>query len=380
MITSIPITIDLTKSYLPHINLVQGESAGRRLSFTFVSGGAAVDLTGKIIILIGVKPSGLVVTSALTITAATSGKAYTDVLTQLVAEFGELSLQTRIFTPGVTGTATSGGATYLYDTSKSWTAGAYVGQWLYVSSGTGAGQARRITANTATQLTISDAWGANPAAGSGYTIINETGYSFPFAATVAASPNADAAIVSSSDFSALTAALATAAGLDTSLRAYADQQALISSPVGEIKMWPTTTPPEKYLVCDGSLISRTTYADLFTVIGTAFGAGNGSTTFALPDFRHRAPFGYDASNSKFNAIGKTGGEEAHTLTIDEMPSHNHDIGLTDVSSQRGYLSVYGSNYGVDGIHAVGTSNRGGGQAHNNLPSYIAIPYIIRVLR
>ena len=217
MITSIPITIDLTKAYLPHINLVQEESAGRRLSFTFVSGGAAVDLTGKIIILVGVKPSGLVVTSALTITAATSGKAYTDVLTQMVAEVGALSLQIRIFTPGITGTATSGGATYLYDTSKSWTAGAYVGQWLYISSGTGAGQARRITANTATQLTISDAWGTNPAAGSGYAIVYETGYSFPFAATVAASPNADAAIVSSSDFSALTAALATAAGLDATV-------------------------------------------------------------------------------------------------------------------------------------------------------------------
>ena len=214
MITSIPITIDLTKSYLPHINLVQGESAGRRLSFTFVSGGAAVDLTGKIIVMVGVKPSGLVVTSALTITAATSGKAYTDVLTQMVAEAGALSLQIRIFTPGVTGTATSGGATYLYDTSKSWTPGVYVGQWLYISSGTGAGQARRITANTATQLTISDAWGTNPTAGSSYTIVYETGYSFPFAATVAASPNVDPAIVSSSDFSALTAALATAAGLD----------------------------------------------------------------------------------------------------------------------------------------------------------------------
>lgn len=214
MITSIPITIDLTKAYLPHINLVQGESAGRRLSFTLVSGGTAVDLTGKIIILVAVKPSGLIVTSPLIITAATSGKAYTDVLTQMVAEVGALSLQIRIFTPGVTGTATSGGATYLYDTSKSWTPGAYVGQWLYISSGTGAGQARRITANTATQLTVSDAWETNPTAGSGYAIIYETGYSFPFAATVAASPNADAAIVSSSDFSALTAALATAAGLD----------------------------------------------------------------------------------------------------------------------------------------------------------------------
>lgn len=128
---------------------------------------------------------------------------------------------------------------------------------------------------------------------------------------MAASPNADAAIVSSSDFSALTAALATVAGLDTSLRTYADQQALISSPVGEIKMWPTTTPPEKHLMCDGSLISRTTYADLFTVIGTAFGAGNGSTTFALLIFGIARRL--DTTRQiQFNAIGKTGGRERPT--------------------------------------------------------------------
>lgn len=296
MITSIPITIDLTKSYLPHINLVQGESAGRRLSFMFVSGGAAVDLTGKIIVLVGVKPSGLVITSALTITAATSGKAYTDILTQMVAEAGALSLQIRIFTPGVTGTATSGGATYLYDTSKSWTAGAYVGQWLYISSGTGVGQARRITANTATQLTISDAWGTNPTAGSGYTIVYETGYSFPFAATVAASPNADAAIVSSSDFSALTAALATAAGLDAAAVHKAGAETITGVKTFSVSPIVPTPTAAGEAANKGYADAKTARCIVATTRSLSNSVGTGSQTISFPVGR----FTYAPTVIRFN--------------------------------------------------------------------------------
>lgn len=69
----------------------------------------------------------------------------------------------------------------------------------------------------------------------------------------------------------------------------------ISSPVGSLIMWPTSTPPTGWLICDGSAISRTTYADLFAVLGTLYGEGDGSTTFNLPNFKNRTAIGADSS-------------------------------------------------------------------------------------
>src|SRR5690606_11752046 len=75
--------------------------------------------------------------------------------------------------------------------------------------------------------------------------------------------------------------------------------------------------------CDGSAVSRTDYADLFEVIGTSYGVGDGSTTFNLPNLQGRVPVGLDTGQTEFNALGKTGGAKTHTLTIDQMPSHSH---------------------------------------------------------
>jgi microcystin-dependent protein len=68
----------------------------------------------------------------------------------------------------------------------------------------------------------------------------------------------------------------------------------MTSPVGapgEVKMWAGATAPTGWLLCDGSEVSRTVYATLFAIVGTAFGTGNASTTFNLPDMRSRFPVG-----------------------------------------------------------------------------------------
>lgn len=70
-------------------------------------------------------------------------------------------------------------------------------------------------------------------------------------------------------------------------------------------------------MCDGSAVSRTTYATLFTAIGTAYGTGDGSTTFNIPDLRGRIAVGKNAAT--FSTLGATGGEETHTLTTPEIP-------------------------------------------------------------
>lgn len=90
---------------------------------------------------------------------------------------------------------------------------------------------------------------------------------------------------------------------------------------GTIFMYAGSTAPTGYLLCDGSNVSRTTYAKLFDAIGVMYGAGNGSTTFALPDLKGRIVIGVSSTHNQ----GNKGGEETHTLTSAEMPSHTHTV-------------------------------------------------------
>ena len=91
--------------------------------------------------------------------------------------------------------------------------------------------------------------------------------------------------------------------------------------VGEIYMYGGATAPSGFLICDGSAVSRTTYATLYGVIGDTFGSGDGSTTFNLPDLSGRVIIGTSTNNS----IGDTGGESAHVLLSVELPTHSHTI-------------------------------------------------------
>ena len=91
--------------------------------------------------------------------------------------------------------------------------------------------------------------------------------------------------------------------------------------VGSIYMYAGSTAPSGFLICDGSAVSRTIYADLYSEIGTTYGSGDGSSTFNLPDLTGRVIVGVSSSHS----LGDTGGEEAHTLMTSEIPSHSHSI-------------------------------------------------------
>ena len=153
-----------------------------------------------------------------------------------------------------------------------------------------------------------------------------------------------------------------------------------NTPVGSISLFAGKTAPTGWLICDGSAVSRTTYANLFSVIGTTYGTGDGSTTFNIPNLKGKVPVGYDSSDTSFDTIGETGGEKTHTLTIDEMPSHNHGIGLNSggSTSGSGLSYLYTPNgyrtYGDSGAEMILKTGRG--QAHNNLQPYIVMNYII----
>jgi len=98
-------------------------------------------------------------------------------------------------------------------------------------------------------------------------------------------------------------------------------QALV--PSGAITAYGGAAAPSGYLLCDGSLVSRTVYSALFTAIGTNYGAGDGSTTFALPNLKGRVAVGFDSTQVEFDAFTDNVGVKTVTLTSAEMPSHSH---------------------------------------------------------
>lgn len=111
-----------------------------------------------------------------------------------------------------------------------------------------------------------------------------------------------------------------------------------------------------YLACDGSAVSRTTYADLFAAVGTSFGAGNGTTTFNVPDTSRRVLVGSGGSGSATlaNTIGSTGGEESHTLSAEESGTTAHSHGYTDPGHDH-FVKVYAGG-GTDGNNRTARTN------------------------
>jgi microcystin-dependent protein len=83
---------------------------------------------------------------------------------------------------------------------------------------------------------------------------------------------------------------------------------------GSVLMWPMPAAPTGYLLCDGQAVSRATFLDLFTAIGTAYGTGDGSTTFNVPNFKGKAPVGLDAAQTEFDALAEAGGSKTFTPT------------------------------------------------------------------
>jgi microcystin-dependent protein len=96
-------------------------------------------------------------------------------------------------------------------------------------------------------------------------------------------------------------------------------------PTGALIMWPSNTIPSDWLLCNGAAVSRVTYSTLFSLLGTTFGAGDGSITFNLPDYRSRFPYGASAV-----VVGASGGST--TITTNNLPSHTHTFSVTSTGS------------------------------------------------
>ena len=116
---------------------------------------------------------------------------------------------------------------------------------------------------------------------------------------------------------------------------FVNQQAIAAggSNVGDVKMFAGATPPTNWMLCNGAAISRATYATLFGVIGVAFGAGDGSTTFNLPNLTNRVPLGAGPNPLGTLGGGGAGGTFAYTIATANLPSHAHPI--VDVAHTHG---------------------------------------------
>jgi microcystin-dependent protein len=135
-------------------------------------------------------------------------------------------------------------------------------------------------------------------------------------------------------------------------------------PVGSVMIWPGNIAPSGWLLCDGQAASRTYYADLFTVIGSQYGAGDGTSTFNLPDLKGRSPVGLDLSQADFDVLGETGGEKQHTLSTAEMPSHFHSVNPPSTATGSGGAS---HTHTVDPPSA--TTGTDGNHRHENDADY-----------
>lgn len=140
-----------------------------------------------------------------------------------------------------------------------------------------------------------------------------------------------------------------------------------------------STADEGFLLCDGSAISRTDFADLFDRIGTNFGSGDGSTTFNLPTQDDAALVGVSGTIT----LGSTGGAKTHTLTTSELPAHTHDVTIAADEPANVNLGGAGARHANftappgDEQRTYTSASTGSGSAHNNMPPFIGVNFQIK---
>ena len=161
-----------------------------------------------------------------------------------------------------------------------------------------------------------------------------------------------------------------------------------SVPPGALMPFAGAAAPASWLLCDGSAVSRSTYAALFDAIGTAYGVGDGGTTFNLPDMRGNIPLGLDnmggTSRNRITAaaadsLGGQAGTETHALTAAQLAAHTH----TSTRNADSFMVRDGSTVGTlhsavwKGTASETSSSTGSGSAHPNTQPYMALNYIIK---
>lgn len=162
-------------------------------------------------------------------------------------------------------------------------------------------------------------------------------------------------------------------------KAEVDNKVASGLPVGTILPFGGGAAPTGYFICNGGAVSRATYAPLFSVIGTSYGAGDFVTSYNVPDLRGRSPVGSgtgDAAAASAWALGQKKGAETHTLAISEIPAHVHTLDVGGGSAN--VLNTLNGNQNNSVVVGTQTTTSvGGGAAHNNLQPSLTVNFIIK---
>ena len=161
-------------------------------------------------------------------------------------------------------------------------------------------------------------------------------------------------------------------------------------PTGAIIVWTTTSAPTGFLLCDGSAVNRTTYADLFAVVGTTYGVGNGTTTFNVPDLLGRVVIMVDGSANRITAsstnggnadtLGGVGGAETHTLASAESGTvaHTHTVDVGNSGGAGATTRAQGTaEASLGSLNTGSTGGSAAASAHSNTQPWIALEYCIK---
>lgn len=134
---------------------------------------------------------------------------------------------------------------------------------------------------------------------------------------------------------------------------------LSDTPAGVIMPWPSSTAPNNWLICDGSLVDKDEYPSLFDVIGYTYGDDEEDPNmFGLPNLKGRVVVGYNSSETEFDLLGETGGSKTHTLTVGELAVHTH----SPISHTHGVLGVLTTDSAGNHSHG-GSTNSAGDHGH-----------------
>lgn len=156
--------------------------------------------------------------------------------------------------------------------------------------------------------------------------------------------------------------------------------------LSEIRITSFEFAPRGWALCNGQLLPINQNQALFSLLGTTFG-GDGRVNFALPDLRGRAPIHVGGGHT----LGERGGEQSHTLTVAELPQHQHGIrastdfantdnpaGALPGAKPRGGLNIYGTAGTANVSLQPGSVSTapGGGQAHQNMQPFLTLNFVI----
>jgi microcystin-dependent protein len=153
--------------------------------------------------------------------------------------------------------------------------------------------------------------------------------------------------------------------------------------MNELKLVAFNFAPKGWSMCNGQFLPINQNQALFSLLGTTYG-GNGQTTFALPDLRGRVPIHEGAGFT----LGQQGGQYTHTLTMSEMPAHNHFMNAINANANNvdptngffanttGNLTIYGPLNSAATMVPNQTTNFGGSQPHTNQSPYLVMTWII----